>query len=112
MHKFNKIQTLLKNMKMDDFIDEIPKDINCEICETNKSKLLRKKLYLAINKFDIFQFIVVKIVDLFFKRKSLVEIFIIITTQKFIEKLHLTQKYLLTYIYKTKKIEEKNYSNF
>ena len=54
MHKFNKIQTLLKSMKMDDFIDEIPKDINCEICETNKSKLLREKIIFGTNKFGYF----------------------------------------------------------
>jgi 2-polyprenyl-3-methyl-5-hydroxy-6-metoxy-1,4-benzoquinol methylase len=54
MHKLTKIQTLLKFIKMNEFIEEIPIDTNCEVCESNKSRQLRETISLGNNHFVYF----------------------------------------------------------
>ena len=48
------INLLLKYLKMEKFKNEKPSNINCEVCGSKKSKLLRKKNFLGKKKVWIF----------------------------------------------------------
>ena len=50
----SKIKKTLKYINMAKFIDEVPKNINCEICGSKKTKLLRENISLGKDAFGYF----------------------------------------------------------